>query len=311
MFISAKEDINIEIKSKEFDSIEKLVDENNIDASAQAEEWKLIWSDEFDYEGLPDPDKWDYEEGFERNEELQYYMKTRKENARVEKGYLIIEGRKERMPNPRFGKGWADWQRNRKLMDYTSASVITKKKFEFTYGRVEVRAKMPWGRGMWPAIWTLGSNIADVGWPRCGEIDIMEYVGKDPHMIHANNHFADSTIKDTAVHRTAGHGKITIKEPYKDFHVYAIDWDEKQITFFVDDKQFATLNIDVAGKGPDNPFRQPHYLLLNLALGGSWGGPIDESALPQKYSIDYVRVYESKAGQQSPAGDDLKVAPEE
>lgn len=268
----------------------------------QDQEWKLVWSDEFNYNGLPDAEKWDYEEGFERNEELQYYMKARKENSRVENGHLIIEGRKERKPNPRIGEGWADWQKNRKFMDYTSASLITRNKFGFTYGRVEVRAKMPRGRGMWPAIWTLGTNRGEVGWPRCGEIDIMEYVGKQPDTIHANNHFANPDIKDKAVHKSAGRGKISVKEPYNNFHVYAIEWDEKQIMFFVDDKSYATFNIDLAGKGADNPFRKPHYLLLNLALGGSWGGEIDESVLPQKYEIDYIRIFKAKTGQQMDAG---------
>ena len=273
---------------------------------ARAEQRNLVWSDEFDYEGLPSSDKWDYEEGFVRNKELQYYMKARKDNARVENGHLIIEARKERWPNPRSGKGQYDWQRNRKFVDYTSACLITKKKLEFVYGRVEVRAKMPRGRGMWPAIWTVGADYGDVGdagWPRCGEIDIMEYVGKVPHTIHANNHFANPKIKDRAVHNSAGGGKVTIQKPYEDFHVYAIEWDEKQIKFFADEKQYATLNIDVAGKGPDNPFRKPHYLMLNLALGGSWGGAIDDAVLPQKYLIDYVRVYESKTGQQTDSGD--------
>ena len=187
-------------------------------------------------------------------------MRERKQNSRVENGHLILEGRKERMPNPRVGKGWATWQKDRKFIHYTSASLTTKKKFEFTYGRVEVRAKMPRGKGMWPAIWTLGSTIGAVGWPRCGEIDIMEYVGKDPHRIHANNHFANPAIKDKsltgkAIHKSAGGGKITIKEPYKEFHVYAMEWNEIDIKFFVDDKQYATLNIDVAGEGPENPSR--------------------------------------------------------
>ncbi len=274
----------------------------------QAGAWRLIWSDEFSTDGLPDESKWSYEEGFRRNEEMQYYMKERKENSRVENGLLILEGRKERMPNPRIGKGRAAWQRSREFVDYTSASLTTNMKFEFTYGRVEVRAKMPRGDGMWPAIWTLGANIKDMGWPRCGEIDIMEYVGKQPHTIHANNHFADPKIKDKslrgkAVHKSAGGGKITINEPYKEFHVYAIEWNEKEIKFFVDDKRYATFNIDMAGTGPDNPFRKPQYLMLNLAVGGSWGGKIDDSVLPQKYEIDYVRYYKAKTSQQEDPGD--------
>ena len=275
---------------------------------ACASDWRLVWSDEFDYEGLPDKTKWDYEEGFVRNKEAQYYTRERMENVRISKGVLVIEGRKEDFKNQKHKAGSKKRQEQRKAAHYTSGSINTLGHAEFKYGRVEVRAKMPRGNGMWPAIWMMGTNLATVGWPRCGEIDIMEYVGKDPHAIHANNHFANPEIKDKslkgrAIHKSSGRGKITVKEPYKDFHVYAIEWDEKQIKFFVDDKQYGTLNIDVAGKGSDNPFRKPHYLLLNLAIGGSWGGKIDDSVLPQKYEIDYVRVFEAQTGQQKDAGD--------
>ena len=166
-----------------------------------------------------------------------------------------------------------------------------------------MRAKVPQGKGMWPAIWMMGTNRTNVGWPRCGEIDIMEYVGKDPNRIHANNHFADPNIKDKAKHKSAGGGKITIKEPYHTFHIYAMEWDKKEIKFFVDDKQYAAFDIDIAGEGPDNPFRKQHYLLLNLAIGGGWGGKVDEGMLPQKYEIDYVRYYKPKTGQQADSGD--------
>jgi beta-glucanase (GH16 family) len=140
----------------------------------------------------------------------------------------------------------------------------------------------------------MGINRLDTGWPHCGEIDIMEYVGKEPHTIHANNHFADPETKGNAIDKSAGEGKIPVADPHKEFHVYAIEWDQKQIKFFVDEKQFSVLNIDVAGRGADNPFRKPHYLVLNLAIGGSWGGQVDESVLPQKYEIDYVRAYQKK-----------------
>jgi len=269
-----------------------------------AAEWKLVWAEEFDYEGLPDKTKWDYEEGFIRNREMQYYTRERKENVRIEDGVLVIEGRKEEFANPAHQ---ADSQQPQ-VASYTSGSINTLGKTAFLYGRVEVRARMPRGKGMWPAIWMMGTNRTEVGWPRCGEIDIMEYVGKDPHKIHANNHFANPEIKDKslkgkAVHKSGGGGKITINEPYKDFHVYAIEWNENDIQFFVDDERYATFNIDMAGKGPDNPFRKPHYLLLNLAMGGSWGGTIDDNVLPQKYEIDYVRYYKIETGQQEDSGE--------
>lgn len=225
---------------------------------------------------------------------MQYYTRARKENVRVKNGLLVIEGCKEKFENPNYKKGSAEWKENRKVAQYTSGSINTMGKAEFKYGRIEVRAKMPRGKGMWSAIWMMGINRSKVNWPRCGEIDIMEYLGRDPHTIHAANHFADPNVMNKkTVHKSAGKGQITINEPYNSFHVYSIEWDEKQIKFFVDDKQYSTLNIDVAGKGKDNPYRRPHYLLLNLALGGSWGGEIDDNMLPQKYEIDYVRVYKA------------------
>lgn len=262
--------------------------------AAHGEAWELVWFDEFNYEGPPDTAKWDYEEGFIRNREMQYYTRDRRDNIRVENGVLVIEGRKEDFKNPKHKSVSEDWREQREVARYTSGSINTLGKADFKYGRIEVRAKMPQGKGMWPAIWMLGTNIAHVGWPRCGEIDIMEYVGKEPHAIHATSHFADLKTKDKAAHASAGHGKLTVKCPYNDFHVYAIEWDEAQIKFFAADRQYATLDVNVAGEGPDNPFRKPHYLLLNLALGGSWGGAIDDNVLPQRFEIDYVRVYKLK-----------------
>lgn len=251
--------------------------------------YMLVWADEFNKDGRPDPKNWTYERGFVRNQELQWYQP---ENAFCRGGRLILEGRRERRPNPAYREGAQEWHIKRASASYTSASLTTQGLHAWQYGRIEVRARLPQGRGMWPAIWTLGTNITQVGWPRCGEIDIMEYVGKQPHTIHATTHFADPKLKDRNVHVAAGGGKLTLMEPYKDFHVYAIEWDEAQIRFFVDDKPYAKLNVDAAGAGADNPFRKPHYLLLNLALGGNWGGEIDDGVLPQRYEIDYVRVFQ-------------------
>jgi len=255
-----------------------------------AEEQKLIWSDEFNYEGLPNPEKWSYEEGFIRNKEAQYYTKERKENVRVENGVLIIECKKETFKNPHY-KQTSKNRQQKKLAHYTSGSINTLGKGEFKYGRIEVRAKMPQGKGVWPAIWMMGINRSDVKWPRCGEIDIMEYVGKQPFKVHCNIHFADPNIKNKSVHKSGGSGKMTIKDPFDEFHIYAVEWNKKQIIFFVDNKKYATFDIDSAGKGADNPFRKKHYILLNFAIGGSWGGKIDDNMLPQKYEIDYVRIF--------------------
>lgn len=268
---------------------------------AQESKWELVWSDEFNTNGMPDKSKWDYEVGFVRNQEKQYYTRDRGENVRVEGGVLVIEGRKETFKNPRAKPNSKNWM-EQEAAQYTSGSIHTYGKMEFQYGRIEVRAKVPQGKGMWPAIWTKGTNRS-LGWPRCGEIDIMEYVGKDQNTIYANNHFADPKNKEKAIHKMGGGGKINIKEPYKDFHIYAMEWTEKEIKFFIDDKQYAVFNIDMAGGGPDNPFRKPHFLLLNLAIGGSWGGPVDDAIFPRKYEIDYVRYYKAKTGQgQNPGG---------
>ncbi len=260
--------------------------------AAPAGDWRLVWSDEFDQPGLPDKTKWGYESGFVRNNELQYYTRDRLENARIENGMLAIEGRKERFANPGYKPG-ADAKKNRRsgveFADYTAASLITEGKRSFLYGRVEVRAKLPQGKGVWPAIWMMGVNRAAVGWPRCGEVDIMEFVGKEPDRVHATVHFS----KD-GKHASKG-GRLAAAAPFSEFHLYAVEWRPDRMDFFFDDQKYFTFQIDDAGAGPDNPFRKPHYLLINLALGGSWGGPMDDAVLPQKYLIDYVRVYEAKA----------------
>jgi len=252
----------------------------------QANELKLVWSDEFDYTGLPDKSKWDYEEGFIRNREMQYYTRERMENARVENGTLIIEGRKEQFRNPKYREGSRRWNQSREFAQYTSAALVTLNKASWRYGRIEVRAKLPQGKGVWPAIWTLGTNRTSIGWPRCGEIDIMEFVGHDPNRVHANAHYGMD-----GKHRSDG-GKIQTEAPYDGFHIYAMDWYPDRIDFFFDETKYHSFTIDKAGEGEDNPFRKQHYLLINLALGGSWGKDIDDSILPQKYVIDYVRVYE-------------------
>ena len=259
-----------------------------ISSVAQAAQWKLVWSDEFDYSGLPDKPKWGYENGFVRNNELQFYTKERLENARVQDGLLIIEGRKERYQNPFYDP--AGSSRNRRssipFAEYTAASVITESKASFLYGRIEVRAKLPQGRGVWPAIWMLGTNRSTLGWPRCGEVDIMEFVGKEPDRVHATVHFTKE-----GDHASKG-GQLTTQAPYQDFHLYAVEWYPDRMDFYFDQQKYFTFNLDDAGTGPDNPFRKPQYLLLNLALGGSWGGTMDHSALPQQFQIDYVRFYQ-------------------
>lgn len=238
-----------------------------------AAERKLVWSDEFEGTGLPDASKWTYEQGRVRNREAQFYTKARAENARLENGRLIIEARKEA------------WQG----AAYTSASVTTEGKRELLYGRIEVRAKLPKGRGTWPAIWMLGANMPKVGWPACGEIDILEHVGYDPDVVHANVHtrtfnHAQGTGKGSST-RVAG--------VMDGFHVYALEWTPARLEFSVDGRVYFTYLNDGAGEG-SWPFDKPQYLILNTAIGGAWGGRngIDDAIFPARYEIDYVRVYE-------------------
>ena len=230
----------------------------------------LAWEDQFEGRGLPDPSRWDYEVGLIRNNERQYYTSGRSRNARVEDGTLVIEAHKE-------AYGGAD---------YTSASLTSRA--SWTYGRVEVRAKLPKGRGMWPAIWMLGTNIRDVGWPTCGEIDVMEHVGFDPGRIHANVH----TRAYNHVQRTNKGNSLLVARPDEEFHVYEAVWTPTQIDVLVDGQRYFTFAKESGGEAVW-PFDKPQYLILNLAIGGSWGGQqgIDDSALPTRFVIDYVKVY--------------------
>ena len=261
---------------------------------AQSEEWKLVWSDEFKKDGLPDAKKWAYEVGFIRNRELQYYTKARKENARVEDGMLIIESRKEKFKNPNYrpDSKSRNWNQSRETADYTSASLTTLGKASWRYGRIEVRVKLPTGKGTWPAIWMLGTNMKKVGWPTCGELDIMEYVGYDPDRIHANIH----TKKYNHVKKTGKGSSIKVVKPYEKFQVYAMEWSAEKIDFYVDDKKYFTYENEKSGEAAW-PFDKDHYLILNTAIGGSWGGQkgIDDTIFPQKFTIDYVRIYQKQA----------------
>jgi beta-glucanase (GH16 family) len=233
--------------------------------------WTLVFSDEFDVPGAPDPARWNHEIGYIANDERQYYT-SRSENARVEGGLLVIEARRER---------WTGY-------DYTSARLNTRGRAEVLYGKVEVRAKLPTGRGTWPALWMLGANVDQVGWPTCGEIDIMENVGFDPRTIVASVHTA-------AYNHTQGTHKnatITLAAPWADFHVYALEWYPDRVDAFVDGQKYFTFPNEGTGSRTW-PFDKPQFLILNLAIGGTWGGQkgIDDSAFPHRYLIDYVRIY--------------------
>jgi len=236
--------------------------------------WSLVFTDEFDTPGALDPAKWGYEIGYLRNNEAQYYT-SRPENVRAENGALVIEARKEPY------QGYA----------YTSASMNTRRRFEFLYGRVEVRAKLPTGNGTWPAIWMLGTNIDEAGWPACGEIDIMENVGFDPLKIYGTVH----TAAYNHVAGTAKGANVTVANPWEDFHVYAMEWYADRIDVFADGQKYFTFRNEGTGSRAW-PFDKPQYLLVNLAIGGAWGGQkgVDDRRFPQKYLVDYVRIYKAQ-----------------
>lgn len=241
----------------------------------QKDKWKLEWSDEFKTGTLPTPTNWIYDEGAGQNNEVQYYTRNRRENVFIENGMLHLVARQETMN----GK------------EYTSARLTTKGKRSFLYGRVEARARVPEGRGTWPAIWLLGESIREVGWPKCGEIDILEYVGMDPGRVHANVHVdAYNHMKNNG----KGNG-INISRPEAEFHTYAVEWYKDRLEFFVDETRYLIYR-----KESDSelvwPFNKPHFLILNLAIGGDWAGQkgIDNSRFPHTFEVDYVRYYKQK-----------------
>jgi beta-glucanase (GH16 family) len=232
---------------------------------------RLVWADEFNYNGLPDSTKWSYETGYIRNNELQYYTLARKENAWVQNGFLHLTARNDSLV--------ADG----KMRPITSASINTKGKADWTYGRIEVRANFSSSLGSWPAIWTLGSNIDSVPWPLCGEIDIMEHVGFMPDTVHFNVH-TKAKHKGTRVYNKAASAN---------FHVYVLEWFPDHLDWFYDGKKVFTYANNRNGK-ESWPFDSPQYLLLNVAFGGVWGAQrgVDVRSLPQSMMVDYVRVYQ-------------------
>ncbi|MEN9697574.1 MAG: hypothetical protein RLZ56_995 [Bacteroidota bacterium] len=244
-------------------------------AQKQPTKLKLVWSDEFNKGTRPDTSKWNFNIGNGQdgwgNNELQYYTSD-PTNARIQNGCLIIEARKE----------------NKADKKYTSARMLTQGKAAWTYGRFEIRAKLPKGQGTWPAIWMLGDNINKVGWPTCGEIDIMEEVGKIPNEVNWSTHSAMLNWPKG----TQKTYKTIIKKTDEAFHVYRLDWTEKSIQFYVDNHLYYTVLNE--GKGLEYyPFTAPQFLILNLAIGGNMAGfAIDDSIFPAQMLVDYVRVYQ-------------------
>ncbi len=271
-----------------------LMGANLFNAAAASPDRTLIWSDEFNTDGPLNSEKWNFEEGFVRNHEFQWYADS---NAYCQGGLLVLEARPANFPNPNYEEGSRDWRKSRKNIECTSASVNTRGKFDFKYGTIEVRARIPVGPGAWPAIWTLGNEMP---WPSCGEIDIMEFYRIDgvPHIL-ANAAWGKNRPNDAMWNsKTVPFTHFLEKDPEwaSKFHIWRMDWDENALKIYLDDElinevDLATTVNGKIGRGT-NPMQQPHYVLLDLAIGGDHGGDISPDTYPVRYEIDYVRVYQ-------------------
>jgi beta-glucanase (GH16 family) len=249
--------------------------------------YSLVWADEFTVNGPPDPHNWTYERGFVRNDESQWYQP---QNARLVDGLLVIEAKRERVTNPAFAAGASDWTRNRQFAEYTSASLLTRGLHSWRYGRFEMRARIDTRAGLWPAFWTLGASGQ---WPHGGEIDIMEYYRG---MLLANAAWGGArrfeAIWDDSRKPIAGFDNRAWSER---FHLWRMDWDERSILLSVDGQPLNDVDLTKtvnADGSSTNPFHQPHYIIVNLAVGGTQGGDPSSTSFPAKYEIDYVRVYQ-------------------
>jgi beta-glucanase (GH16 family) len=238
-------------------------------AFGQQTKRKLVWEENFDSKTLNEK-VWNIEIGDGcpncgwGNNERQLYTNK---NHRLENGNLIITARKE-------GE------------KYTSTRINTKAKKEFQYGRMEARAKLPLGHGLWPAFWMLGSNFAEVNWPKCGEIDILEYIGRQPHTVYTTLHTEDSHGN------SINSKKTTIPNIEEGFHLYAIEWNKDKIDFFVDKDLVYTFQPTVKNENTW-PFNHPFFFLVNMAIGGNFGGPeVDDTVFPQEFIVDYIKVYQ-------------------
>lgn len=247
--------------------------------------YKLVWHDEFNRDGRPDPANWNYEHGFARNHELQWYQP---ENASCTNGHLVIEARRELKPNPDYSADSTDWRASRKEIECTSASLTTRGLREFTYGKFEMRARIDTQLGSWPAFWTLGATPG-IGWPACGEVDIMEfYTGA----VLANFGYGlDHKTKWSAVRKPIA--EFGDPNWAKRFHRWTMEWDPQKIDLRLDGRLMNHLDLaaaDNADRG--NPFRRPAYLILNQAIGGDSGGDPSQAAFPIRFEVDWVRVYQ-------------------
>lgn len=251
------------------------------------EGYKLVWADEFNNNGKPDATSWTHEQGFVRNEEAQWYQQ---DNAWCENGLLVIEGRKETRPNPGFKKESGDWRSNRENAEYTSSSIKTAGKHSWQYGRFVMRGKIDVSSGLWPAWWTLGVSGE---WPSNGEIDMMEY--------YRGKLLANIAVGTSKKYQAEWHSNsksiIELGGPewVSKFHIWRMDWTEKDIALYIDEQLLIKVDMDsLYNKDGSNthPFKQPHYMLLNLAMGGTNGGGLENTKFANRFEVDYVRVYQ-------------------
>ena len=253
-----------------FVSFACLVSCNNKPSSSDSTNYELVWSDEFNGNAV-DTTSWNFETGGSGwgNHEQEYYQRA---NATVSDSNLVIEGRREDLEFPEA------------VYHYTSSRMTTKGKHEFLYGKIEARIKIPVGQGLWPAFWMLGANIDKVDWPACGETDIMEHINTDS-LLYGTLHWDNN-----------GHvqkGDTLVFTP-SEYHIYAVEWDEQSIRWYVDDKKYHEVDIHDNVNSTEE-FHKPFFILINLAIGGDWPGQvIDDAVLPARMYVDYVRVYKKK-----------------
>ena len=256
-------------------------------ANVSTNAWKLVWHDEFDTNGPPDPANWDYERGFVRSQELQWYQP---ENAFCTNGRLIIEARPEHKRNPQFTPGSENWKTNREWIDYTSASITSRRLREFKYGKFEMRARIDTRLGSWPAFWTLGATPG-IPWPACGEVDIMEF-------------YAGTVLANFGYGLDGKTKLLAVKQPVadlggdawsKEFHIWTMAWDEKQMYMLLDGKLMNQLDVATADNADGgNPFHRPVYIILNQVIGGQCGGDPSQTKFPIRFEVDWVRVYQHR-----------------
>lgn len=251
-----------------------------------ADDWKLVWHDEFDQDGAPNPANWNYEHGFVRNQELQWYQP---ENAFCSNGLLVIEARPEHKPNPAYVPGSTGWRTSRPWIDCTSASLTTRGLHEFKYGKFEMRARIDTRTGSWPAFWTIGAHRQGVGWPAGGEVDIME--------------FYTGQIRANIAYQKDGQPKWSAKaKPIADlggnawskaFHIWTMEWDDKKMDLLLDGQLMNHLDLSEADRADQgNPFHFPLYFILNQAIGGTSGGDPSYTQFPVRFEVDWVRAYQ-------------------